>query len=159
MKVPALVLVMACLVFSGGLRADDAQLGQLSWLSGCWRAEGGDPGSVEHWLPLAGGTLIGVSRTVKDGKTVAHEFMQIRRTDAGQIVFIGLPSGQRETTFTLKSLDADSVTFENPTHDFPQRVIYLRASTDRIVGRIEGLADGKLRGIDFPLHRIACDAV
>lgn len=124
MKFPAALLAMSCLACNAGLRANDSQLEQLAWLTGCWGAEGGDPGSVEHWLPLAGGTLLGVSRTVEAGKTVAHEFMQIRRSDAGQIVFIALPSGQGETTFVLQSLGTDSVTFENPAHDFPLRRVY-----------------------------------
>ena len=157
MKTLAALLTMSCLGFGASVRADDAQLEQLAWLAGCWSAEGGEPGTVEHWLPLAGGTLIGVSRTVKGGKTIAHEFMQVRRSDAGQIVFIALPSGQSETTFVLKSLDTGSVTFENPAHDFPQRVIYRRTSPDRIVGRIDGVRGGNLQGIDFPLRRIACD--
>lgn len=159
MKIPAALFAMACIGFGADVRAGDPQLEQLTWLTGCWRAEGGDPGSVEHWLPLAGGTLIGVSRTVEDGKSIAHEFMQIRRSDAGQIVFIALPSGQRETTFVLKSLARGTVTFENPAHDFPQRVIYRRASPDRLIGRIEGVRDGKLRSIDFPLRRVSCDDV
>ena len=37
-----------------------------------------DAGSGEQWMTPAGGTLLGISRTVAKGRTVAHEFMQIR---------------------------------------------------------------------------------
>ena len=61
-----------------GTSARAADISQLAWLGGCWKSETAEPGSGEHWLPLAGGTLLGVSRTVKQGKTVEFEFMQVR---------------------------------------------------------------------------------
>ncbi len=141
-----------------GARIAGARIADLSWLSGCWAAEGGEPGSEEHWLPVAGGTLFGVSRTVRQGKTVAHEFLQIRPDAQGQLVFIALPSGQKEATFALQTMAEHAVTFANPTHDFPQRVIYRLLSQEQLLGRIEGVHNGKERGVDFPMRRISCDA-
>ncbi|HWM94726.1 MAG TPA: DUF6265 family protein [Thermoanaerobaculia bacterium] len=127
----------------------------LAWLSGCWASLGGETGSGETWTSPAGGTLLGISRTVKNGKTVAHEFMQIRETQPGQIAFIALPSGQSEAAFPLVSLSEREVVFENPQHDFPQRVIY-RLDKDLLTGRIEGRRNGEMKGIDFPYKRIDC---
>jgi hypothetical protein len=129
----------------------------LAWMAGCWAPEKGDAGSVEHWLAPAGGTMLGVSRTVKNGETVEFEFMQLRVNAEGKLVFIALPSGQKETTFVALSLGKESVTFENPQHDFPQKVSYRLESGDRLVGRIEGNRGGTLRGIDFPMRRVSCE--
>jgi hypothetical protein len=82
--------------------------------------------------------------------------MQLRLNAEGKLVFIALPSGQRETTFVASAVAKDSVTFENPQHDFPQKVIYRLESADRLIGRIEGTRAGTLRGSDFPLRRVAC---
>ncbi|WP_175597029.1 DUF6265 family protein [Peristeroidobacter soli] len=131
----------------------------LAWLAGCWQPEKGDAGSLEHWLPPAGGTMLGVSRTVKNGKTVEFEFMQLRTNTEGKVVFIALPSGQQETTFVAATVDHDSATFENPGHDFPQKVIYRLQPDGRLVARIEGTRDGKVRGVDFPMKRVSCDAL
>jgi Domain of unknown function (DUF6265) len=143
---------------NAGARIAEARITDLSWLSGCWAAEGGEPGSMEHWLPVAGGTLFGVSRTVRQGKTVAHEFLQIRPDAQGQLVLIALPSGQQEATFALQAMTEHAVTFANPTHDFPQRVIYRLRSPEQLLGRIEGVRNGKERGVDFPMRRVSCDA-
>jgi len=150
----ALLLTLASLT----LPAAGQDLGALSWLSGCWAAEGGEPGSVEHWLPPAGGTMLGLSRTVKKGRTVEHEFLQIRANAEGRLVYIAVPSGQKETTFTLVSAAEGAATFENPEHDFPQRVIYRLLPGPRLAARIEGLRNGVLRGIDFPMTKVSCDA-
>ena len=34
-------------------------LDQIGWLAGCWTGEGREPGTVEHWLPAAAGTMFG----------------------------------------------------------------------------------------------------
>lgn len=140
------------------VRADDAQLERLGWLAGCWAAEKGEAGSVEHWLPLAGGTMLGIGRTVRNGRTVEHEFMQIRLNAEGQPVFIAQPSRQKEATFVATSIDDRAVTFENPAHDFPQRVIYRAVGDTGLAARIEGQRNGTTRGIDFPMRRVACEA-
>jgi Domain of unknown function (DUF6265) len=130
----------------------------LAWLSGCWAAEAGEKGSVEYWLPPAGGTMLGVGRTVRNGKTVESEFMRIQVNAAGKLVYVALPSGQSEASFTLKEIAANSVTFENPQHDFPQRISYRLLAADRLLARIEGLRKGVLRAIDYPMKRTGCDS-
>ena len=132
-----------------------ASISELSWLAGCWSSRGSEAGSEEHWLAPAGGSMLGLSRTVVEGKTVAHEFMQIREIEPGKLAFIARPSGQAEATFPLARLGPNEVVFENPSHDFPQRVIY-RLQGDQLQARIEGTEDGKVKGVDFPMDRSPC---
>jgi hypothetical protein len=94
---------------------------------------------------------------VKNGETIEHEFLQIRRNSEGKIVYVAAPSGQSETSFVLTSASESSFTFENPDHDFPQRIIYRALDSGRLLVRIEGTRDGAVRGVDFPMQRIACD--
>lgn len=131
----------------------------LAWLSGCWAAEGKDAGSGEFWTAPAGGTLLGLSRTVKGDKTVGFEFMQMRVNPEGKLVFIALPSGQKETVFPAVSQTEAAVVFENPQHDFPQRIRYARQGPDQLIARIEGTrSGGQQRSLDFPMRRTTCDA-
>lgn len=132
-------------------------LAPVAWLAGCWSADGREPGSVEHWLAPAGGTMLGVSRTVKGGKTIASEFMQLASNSDGKLVFTAHPSGQNEASFVLANVTDNKVTFENPQHDFPQRIIYRRLSAKQMIARIEGLRAGTLRAVDFPMSRISCE--
>jgi Domain of unknown function (DUF6265) len=135
--------------------APSSSVQDLAWLSGCWASIDGEAGSGETWTSPAGGTLLAVGRTVKSGKTVSHEFMQIRETGPGQIAFIALPSGQKEASFPLVRLSGQEAVFENPQHDFPQRVIYRREG-DLLTGRVEGRIDGEAKAIDFPMRRQPC---
>lgn len=131
---------------------------KLSWLSGCWAAEGGEFGSGETWTPAAGGTMLGVGRTVRKGRTSETEFMTISLyTDDGRLAYSAVPSGQQPVTFVQTRLTANEVVFENLLHDFPQRVAY-RLEGKRLKARIEGPRGGENKVIEFPMARVSCDA-
>lgn len=133
-----------------------ASISDLAWLSGCWAANNQEVGSGEQWMAPAGGTMFGMNRTVRDTKTVAFEFIRIVEQGDGDLVFIASPSGQSTASFSLVSLNEREVIFENPDHDFPQRIIYRLLSDDDLLGRIEGTIDGKERAVDFPMKRTEC---
>ena len=102
-----------------------------------------------------GGAMLGVSRTTRRDTVVEYE--QLRIFDrAGRTVYAALPSGQTLAEFETASTTDTAVTFENPAHDFPQRIIYRRRGADSLIARIEGLRGGQPRGIDFPYRRVSC---
>jgi hypothetical protein len=131
---------------------------KVAWLAGCWASDGAEPGSEERWMPLAGGTMLGVSRTIEQGKTVAFEFMEIRHLPDGKLAFVAHPSGQDTTVFTALRVSDSEVVFENPEHDFPQRVAYAKDGASKLRARIEGTERGALRVIDFSMSRTSCDS-
>jgi hypothetical protein len=95
-----------------------------------------------------------MSRTVVNGKTTEYEFLMIRESARG-LEYVARPSGQPEATFTAVRVSSDEIVFENPTHDFPTRIIYRRQS-DRLAAAIEGRVNGQARRIDFPYTKAAC---
>jgi hypothetical protein len=139
------------------LTALPATIDDLEWLSGCWAAANQDAGSGEQWMPPAGGTMLGISRSVRDGRTVAFEFIRIAEQADGELVFIASPSGQNTTQFSMTSLGDREVIFENPDHDFPQRIIYRLISDEELLGRVEGTINGAERTLDFPMKKIDCE--
>ncbi len=83
--------------------------------------------------------------------------MQLRQQADGSVVFIAQPAGRGETAFTLQPGSPGAAVFENPQHDFPQRVIYRLDDGGRLNARIEGQRNGSLQGVDFPMQRVPCD--
>jgi hypothetical protein len=135
--------------------AQTADVVALSWMSGCWRQQNESRTVDEMWMAPSGDGMLGMSRTVAKGRIAEHEFLQIRVMD-GRIVYIAKPSGQPEATFTAVKVGPREVMFENPAHDFPQRIIYRLQADGGIAARIEGTRDGKVRGVDFPMKRVSC---
>lgn len=134
-------------------------LAKMAWLQGCWSAsDGAEAGSIEQWSGPAGGTMIGASRTIKGGKTVAYEFLQMREIEPGVLAYIPQPQGKAPTVFRMARQSDNETVFENAEHDFPQRIIYRRNSDGTLHARIEGTSKGKTKGIDFPMKRVSCEA-
>jgi hypothetical protein len=128
----------------------------LSWLQGCWEGGSGSTQISEQWMAPAGGTMLAMSRTVAGTRTVAFEFIRVWQDAAGDIYFTARPSGQPEATFKMVRAGFREVVFENPEHDFPQRIIYRLARDGELAARIEGRRDGTSEGIDFALRRARC---
>src|SRR5262245_38124602 len=141
----SLVAVALSALVAGSCASAEPDIAKLAWLAGCWKNDSAEAGSLEQWTNLAGGTMLGMSRTVRRGRTVEFEFLQLRHLEDGRLAFIAMPSGQRTTTFPLLRLDEDEAVFENLEHDFPQRVAYAREGESKLRARIEGMRNGALR--------------
>jgi hypothetical protein len=139
------------------VNAQTATIESFAGLSGCWeRNEKSGTVATEMWMKPAGTSIMGMGRTVKNGKTVDYEMMRIELRADG-IYFVAKPKANAaETSFKLKSSSGGEFAFENPEHDFPQRVIY-KVKGNSLTGRIEGTQNGRSMGFDFPMTRVKCD--
>ena len=121
---------------------------QLSWLAGCWKLETPNGFVEEFWMAPAGGAMLGISRTIRNGKMTEHEFVAIRKVD-GVLSYVAKPTGQAEAAFAAVTISPTEAVFENMTHDFPQRIIY-RKTASGLTARVEGTVKDQLQGNDFP---------
>ena len=119
-----------------------SKLEALSWMVGSWQGTEGKREMEEVWTPAKGHTMLGLHRDVEGGRTTAYEFMRIQE-EGETITFYGSPSGQPPTPFKLVESSNRCAVFENPTHDFPQRVIYWLDGEGFLRARIEGTNAGK----------------
>jgi len=132
-------------------------LDSLAWLGGCWNGESGARVYQEQWMKPSGKTMLGMSRTVASGKTVEYEFLRLHEESNGDVFYTALPSRQQEASFKLVRLENYTAIFENPEHDFPQRIIYRLETDGSLKARIEGKSNGKERRVDFQMKRVKCD--
>ena len=123
------------------LLAEATALPMPAFLSGCWEQQGKDGSWAEEcWTDTRGGVMIGSGRTGK-GDTVGHwEWMRIERGADGSVIFYGSPKGDPPVGFKAIEANGKSITFANPSHDYPQRVRYL--ATDVGLDAEVSLADG-----------------
>ena len=133
------------------------EIGDLDGMAGCWERNDKAKSILvsEQWMKPAGTSILGMGRTVKNGKTTDWEFMRIEQRADG-IYFVARPKANtEETVFKLIRSTLNEVVFENKEHDFPQRVIY-KLQGIKMTGRIEGNNNGKFLGIDFPMNKVKC---
>ena len=137
--------------------AAERDIEKLAWLAGCWASDDAEPGSGERWL-LIGEVLIGVSRTIREGKPAEVEHMEIGHLADGKLAFVAHPSGQRAVTFVLRRIRDGEVVFENREHDYPQRIVYALEGDSKLRARIEGTQADAPRVVEFPMTRTNCDS-
>jgi hypothetical protein len=131
----------AALLGALALQTAPTPIDDLSWMAGYWLSCEGGREVSETWNDPRGGVMAGVTLTVGRLGRGAVEFTRIATVD-GRLAFLAQPNGVAATTFTLIESAPGRAVFENPDHDFPQRVVYSREG-DMLTGRIEGLANGQ----------------
>jgi len=111
----------------------------LSWITGDWQtAPGGRAQIEEHWTIPAGGSMLGMSRTIVNEKTVEFEYLRIEQRTNG-VFYVAHPKARCPgTDFRLTRSSESEAVFENPQHDFPKRIIYRRTADDSLTATIDG---------------------
>ncbi len=137
--------------------AAESPLNALTWLAGCWFGRNGKMEFREHWMRPAGGVMQGMGRSTNDGKLLSHEAMRIELDAAGVPVFVAKPHDKPEASFKRIKFDSNSIQFENPTHEFPQRIKYELKTDGTLDARIEGNLKGREARVEFPMRRASCE--
>lgn len=115
-------------------------LADLAWLAGRWTGEEDGVKMEEYWTEPGGTVMVGLHRDVfPDGK-VFFEFLIIEARENG-MVYLAQPMGRPPTEFRLLEKGPAQAVFENPSHDFPQRITY-RLEGRRLCAEVLGLHKG-----------------
>jgi len=153
------VAIAASVIFVVGAYATSAQqptgIARVAWMQGCWETSAPQRTIDEHWMSPRGGSMLGMSRTIRDGRLVEHELM-ILSERGDQLAYEAHPSGQNSATFLSSRIEPSLVVFENPAHDFPQRIGYERKTADSLTAWVEGRQNGRTRRIEFAYQRAPC---
>jgi hypothetical protein len=153
--------LLVLLVSAGPLAAQDqprssSQLHELGFLTGCWQGRTASGSTIEErYTTPTNNLMLGMTRYLRDGLTRSFEFHLIGNVAGGGSHLIPHPGGTASVTFAEKERAADRVVWENPAHDYPQRISYARVSPDSLVARIE-LMDGS-RATEYRMGKVGCE--
>ena len=145
----AIALFLVSLLSGPPVAAEDLQ--QLDFMSGAW---GTDGIIVEYWLPPAAGRMIGIHHATEGEKASFFEYLRIEAREDG-IVYVASPMGSGTTDFRLTEVSDSRAVFENPEHDFPQKIIYT-VTGSRLEAEVGAVQDGEWRSRTLRLTRIEC---
>ena len=133
-------------------------LSDLRWLAGEWQLTTGTQCVEEHWTAPSANMLVGTSRTVEDGRTVAFEFVRIEARADG-VYYVAQPGGRPPVDFKLASELGPELVFVNPGHaDHLKRIVYRRDGGDGLFARVEGENAGRAFATDYAYRRLTANA-
>ena len=148
----------ACSTGGGEAAAKQKDLSQIAkthWLLGSWRGTGGEASFSEHWEVRDDSTLYGRGYVVVGKDTVSAETISLVQR-GGRLFYEPAVSGQnggRAVSFESTEISDSSLVFENPEHDFPQKISYRRMGADSLLASISGQLHGKENQQFFPMKR------
>ncbi len=164
MKKSVLSFCILCITISGFfLSSCGAKIAPFLWLSGTWemyRSAGGT--RLEIWTPYKDESIVGRGLMFNDKDTTMLEQIQLVYRDKEFYYIATVPdqNNGNPIEFKLVKTEGTVYTFENPNHDFPQRIIYTfkplaeqvenNTNADSLLVRVESL-DGN--GIDYGFSR------
>jgi hypothetical protein len=152
-----MILALALPVGASSAHAQTASIRDAAWLQGCWEMRDGDRVVEERWTSPRAGSMLGVGRTTRGSKLVEHEYIVLTERD-GRLAYEAHPSGQATTTFLSRPISGREVVFEDPTHDFPQRVGYRSTGQGQLLAWVEGTSSGRTRRVEFAYRSVDCVA-
>lgn len=128
----------------------------LNWLLGEWQHIQREMVFTEFWqLSPDSSFYIGTGNAQKNEKIVSQEEMRIT-FEYGELYYIVTVKNHNENKaipFRLTSLTDNSVTFENPDHDFPQKIEYTMINQDSINAVVSATSNEKIRKLVFNFSR------
>lgn len=155
-KLPLLVVASIILAHTSSYAQQKSiPIAQAKWLIGSWKNQSAKTLDIETWKKLDDSTFVGRSYSLAGTDTVSSEHIRIEQ-HAGKLYYIPTvknQNGGKAVTFTLTSANNQHLVFENPEHDFPQKITYTQINKDSLVAEISGVWKGKQRAIQFPMKR------
>lgn len=139
MRAIAAALATMLVAASPAARVDD-----LGWLAGDWASEADGRWTEESWTSPRGGAMLGHSRSGRGEELREYEFLRIAAEGGGALAYIAMPQGGAPVAFRLVRQEGSSAIFENPAHDYPQRIAYARDG-DTLTATISAIDGSKAR--------------
>lgn len=148
----SLVLLAA---LTSPLAAQGRTLVDVHWLAGCWERARPTSRMVELWTPAVNNVMTGTSYSITD--TSQRELEQLRLFARGDtLIYEAHPSTQRMNEFKSTKITAQEIVFEDPEHDFPQKITYRRVGTDSLIVVTEGDRAGRAQPVIFAFRKAPC---
>jgi hypothetical protein len=131
------------------------QLEKANWFLGEWGNATKESDFTENWTKSTDSSFVGESYSLVVKDTVFHEnvILEQRNDSLFYIVSVKNQNKEKPVSFYLTKSSEKELVFENPKHDFPNKIIYTQVTKDSLVAEISGNQNGKEVKEAFSMHR------
>ncbi len=144
-KITVLILLLAIVSCKKTETVEKDTIKIADWLIGTWENKSTDGVLTESWQKVNDSTFSATSYFIKTDDTLHSE--KITLSQKGEmLMYSATVNGQNND----KAVDFGSTTetekkliFENPSHDYPQKITYTKENDNTIIAEITGDLRGK----------------
>ncbi len=131
-------------------------LKKAEWLLGKWATDWKGGWLQESWERLNDSTYIGTSIFIKGTDTMSPETIRLEQ-HGNALFYMPIVRNQNDgkpITFKLTLIKVHELTFENPAHDFPQKIRYKQITANSMEAEISGAVKGIVHAELFKMARV-----
>ncbi|HRG18244.1 MAG TPA: DUF6265 family protein [Flavobacterium lutivivi] len=147
-----LILITSC---QNKSKNSYALIDKMSWLEGSWENKLPEGTLTETWQKINDSTYSGQTLFIKEKDTI--HFEEIVLSQKGETLFytptVKGQNNDEPIEFKLTNSTENEFIFENPKHDYPQKIAYKKLNANNLVATISGKQQGKPSSESYPMKR------
>ena len=142
-------------VFGIKTKKEFNRLKKANWFIGSWENSSKEATFKEIWKTKNDSSFVGESFVIVEKDTVFYEKIDLFESNDSLFYKVSVKDQNKEkpVSFYLTKSDDKELTFENPKHDFPAKIVYTKITNDSLVAVIYGKKDGKEMSENFPMKK------
>ncbi|MFW0737048.1 DUF6265 family protein [Flavobacterium sp. T12S277] len=144
-KITLLALVLAAVSCQKKESVEKDKIKVADWLIGNWENKSPEGVLTENWQKLNDSTFSASSYFIKEKDTIHFESIVLTQKDE-TLTYIATVKGQnndKPVSFSATAESDKQLVFENPKHDYPQKITYTKGANNTLTAEISGNLNGK----------------
>jgi hypothetical protein len=154
-KTTLILLLIAFVSCKKSETNEKEKIKKSDWLLGKWESKVDEGMLSENWKRLNDSTFQAESFFIKEKDTLHFETITLQQRGE-ELFYSATVKGQnndKPVTFNMTSTTDKKLVFENPKHDYPQKITYSLIKKDSLVAEISGIQLGKPSSEKFGMKK------
>lgn len=130
-------------------------INKMTWLEGIWENKTPDGTLTETWTKVNDSTYNGKTLFIKEKDTIHNE--EIVLSQKGEMLYytptVTGQNNDEPIEFKMTNSTENEFVFENPKHDYPQKIVYKKLNSTNLVATISGKQLGKASSESYPMKK------
>jgi len=154
-----LISIVSCNKYdaNGNIIKDYEELGKANWMLGEWEKTDSLGTLREIWERLDDSTFIGLSYYIQNKKDTLHNEQVELIQDGEHLIYTTTIKGENNDLpiqFQMTTDEDSLLVFENPKHEYPQKIQYKLMKNGSLVATITGKQNGKNSAENYPMNKV-----
>ncbi|PJJ09016.1 hypothetical protein CLU83_2332 [Flavobacterium sp. 1] len=154
-KIAPILLLLVIVSCKNSEANEKDKIKSANWLLGKWETKTDDGNLSESWKRINDSTFQAESFFIKEKDTLHFETITLQQKGE-ELFYNATVKGQNENkavTFKMTIGTQKQLVFENPKHDYPQKITYTQINKDSLVASIYGVQLGKISAEKFGMKK------
>jgi hypothetical protein len=152
-KTTLILLLLAIVSCKKSETREKDKIKAANWLIGQWEHKTPEGTLMETWTKVNDSTFEGSSYFIKAKDTIHTETIRLQQNGV-TLTYNATVKGQNNdqaVAFELTSANEKALVFENPKHDYPQKITYTKGANNTLTAEISGKLQEKVTTEKFAM--------